>query len=947
MRKQLYLLSIFLTFYTIGHSQNYAKLDSLLYHGAYLDAKVFFEKKIYTPNNQDSTYLYYFIKSSSFYAALEQVTKSDSLLTYIEPSLQHYNYNNFLYGTFYLEKANVLLKQRKFAEALPYFEKAEKILISYPNNFLFLSVNKSILLIQTGKINDAEKELLAAKKLAESKNLSTLVAYSKIFHLLGNVYLMKNNTQEAEKYYKQAAEKFDAKSLDYAVTSYSLANLYLATGRYDSADKAAQEAIPLFEKIVSKNSPYYAYCLSALGRAYYLNNKENQAESALKNAISVFEKTIGTKHPDYGAMLGSLANLYKKQKRLAESETYFLKSEVILEQTVGKKHPNYVITLGNLAMLYAAMQNYEKATPLFETVLNEGALVLGKNTNTYSSFQYAFASMLTEQGDYERAFSIFQSANTVQKYFLSNYLNFLDEDERVDYYKTVESNFEAFNMLAMAYPKPAVLKELLELRLYSKGLLLNENQRIAKALLNADNQAIKEDYLAFSTLKKQLAKYAGLNPAQLSAAKINLTELEEKTNLLEKKLVQASRDFSNWQSSQKQISDAVFSQLEEDEIAIEIIRFRETLHSDITNKILYNYLIVNKKDNILTYKLLSQKNGNTLENANYENYFLEATRREGNVSLMQELGNIYWKNIDAELIGKKKIYISLDGIYHKINLETLQNQEGKYLGELYNFVILTNLKEIAEPVENTLPQQPTAVLIGNPAYDLENLKQYDLPEGWADAETRSFELKPNPYTQKEVVAIDKILNKSNWKSSLYVKKEAKEEVLKNLDFSPTLLHIASHGYYVEKNKNTSNFSFGNAKNPLLHSMLFLSGAQNTLQGKNIGEDDGIFTAYEMSNLNLRKTQLVVLSACHTGLGKIKNGEGVYGLQRAVMSAGAKSLIISLWEVDDKATQELMTNFYSFWTTGNDLHEAFKKAQMAVKIKYPQPFYWGGFMLIGR
>ena len=116
MRKQLYTLFFFLAFCAIAKSQNYAKLDSLLHHGAYSDAKIFFEKKVYKTNNQDSTYLYCFIKSSSFYVALEQVTKSDSLLSYIEPSLQNYSNNNFLYGTFYAEKANVLLKQRKFAE---------------------------------------------------------------------------------------------------------------------------------------------------------------------------------------------------------------------------------------------------------------------------------------------------------------------------------------------------------------------------------------------------------------------------------------------------------------------------------------------------------------------------------------------------------------------------------------------------------------------------------------------------------------------------------------------------------------------------------------------------------------------------------------------------------------------------------------------------------------
>jgi CHAT domain-containing protein len=895
--------------------------------------------------------LYYFIKSSSLYATLEQVAKADSLLNFIEPSLSSYPKAHFFHGVWMSEKANVLLKQRKMPEALEKLEQAEKILVSFPANYFFLLVNKSIVFIQTGKIVEAENTLRNAKILAETHDFQRFIFYPKIFHLLGNIGLMKGDVQEAEKNYSLAAEllktNFSTSSLDFAVTNYSLASMYLSTGRYEQSEHSAQVAIPLFQQIIGQNSPYYAYCLSVLGRSYYLNNKEKEAEVTLKNAISVFEKTVGTKHPDYGSMLGSLANLYKETKRFDESETYFLKAKDILVQNVGTKNPNYYITLGNLAKVYSATEQYVKALPLFETVLGEGEAFLGKNNDKYLAFKYAFANMLTEQGKYEQAFSEFQAANAIQKFFLTNYLNFLSEDDRVDYYKTVESNFENFNMLAMAYPKPAVLQELLELRLYSKGLLLNENQRIVKNILNTDNQAIKENYQAFSDLKKQLAKGYALSPPQLTAAKINLRELEEKTNALEKKLVQSSQTFSDWQSTQNQGTATIFKDLKEDEAAIEIIRFREQKHDDLTDKISYNYLIVSKKDNQLLYKLLTQKNGKSLENAQYENYYLEATRRDGSVNLMEEVGLFYWNQLDDALIGKKKIYVSLDGIYNKINLETLKDLSGKYLGEKYDFVLVTNLLEIAEKENITLPSQPSAVLIGNPAYDLNNLQQYDLPEEWANDATRSFELKPNPYTQKEVHLIHKILIKNNWQSALYVKKDAKEDVLKTLNFSPTVLHIASHGYYLENGKNAMGIALGNAKNPLLHSMLFLSGAQNTLKQQKIGEEDGIFTAYEMSNLNLRQTELVVLSACHTGLGKIKNGEGVYGLQRAVKSAGAKTLIISLWEVDDRATQELMTHFYTFWTQGNSKTEAFKKAKLAVKETFPQPFFWGGFVMIGK
>jgi CHAT domain-containing protein len=188
----------------------------------------------------------------------------------------------------------------------------------------------------------------------------------------------------------------------------------------------------------------------------------------------------------------------------------------------------------------------------------------------------------------------------------------------------------------------------------------------------------------------------------------------------------------------------------------------------------------------------------------------------------------------------------------------------------------------------------------------------------------------------EIRQIGELIRQQKGKTIVLEGKNATETQLKAAQI-PDILHLATHGFFISSENNFIN--------PLLKSGLVLAGVNKKTYDDNTDED-GVLTAFEIASLDLRNTKLVVLSACETGLGEVKNGDGVYGLQRAFKIAEAKYIILSMWKVDDAATMQLMTNFYSTLLKTNDVIQSFTAAQKELRKNYPSPYYWGAFKLIG-
>ena len=403
----------------------------------------------------------------------------------------------------------------------------------------------------------------------------------------------------------------------------------------------------------------------------------------------------------------------------------------------------------------------------------------------------------------------------------------------------------------------------------------------------------------------------------------------------------------------------VQKQLKANEVVVEIIR-TEYYTTKRTDSTLYMALIITPTTQNQP-EMVVFPNGKELETdavAYYKNNI--KFKKEDKVSY-----NAFWAQIKAKLGDAKKVYFVPDGVYHQINLVTLQNPATKaYLRNETQVQLLSSSKDLIKYAENSKKQRKNFKdyqihLFGYPAYAQKNDKISTTKEERSlsfsakmDTTQRFFNINSGTIavlegTKIEVNNISKILTDKKIKVTNYLENKAEEGTIKALK-NPDILHIATHGFFLG---DTEGFDKENSEkfreNPLLRSGLLLKDAEKGLRGEIKEGEDGVLTAQEALNLNLDDTELVVMSACETGLGEIKNGEGVYGLQRSFQQAGAKTILMSLWKVDDVATQEVMTLFYGNLAAGKTKRQAFDDAQETLYQKYKNPYFWGAFVMVGE
>ncbi len=860
-------------------------------------------------------------------------------------------------------------KERLWAKILPFAEqweaklKKEKKESTADYGRALSSLGNA--LNRNGKSEEAEPLLLLSLQILKKAQGENHADVAMVLYYLGRLYYEVAQYPKAETYNLQSLAIRQSLGLNYpevAATLNNLGILYYDMGNFPKAETYFLQSLEIKKKALGENHSDVAISLNNLGAIYWEMGNYPKSESVFLLALEVRKKILGKNHPDVAALLNNLGNLYSQIGQYSKAEPYLLQALEIRKNTLGENHPNVAASLINLGVLYYEMGQYTKAEPYFIQPFEIWKKTLGENHPNVADHLSNLGKFHFSQGQMAKAETRFLECNANKQAQIQRYFPFLSDNEKKEFYdNNIEDDQEIFKSFCVYryIDKKAISSDLYNDQLATKGLLLNNSAKWKHRIKTSGDKKLFNLYNDWEVSQNKLNElFQSTDSTELAGQ----DSLQAKTEKMEKELSLRSENFAkladkkliNWKDVQKALKPG--------EAAIEMVRVKKfgiektvTDTSDpkkpvykikgLTDTIYYAALIV-KPESIMP-EMVVLKNGNEMENKYLKYYQNSIKNKLGDDKSFQQ----FWQKIGAKLEGSKRVFFSPDGVYHNINLNTLYNPKTKkYLLEEKDIRIVTVTKDIVNPspVEE---YNKLAELVGFPSYYTNQTGQIA-----ATSERKSPELiyglslkstgtlAELPATKTEVDKIAGILTEKGWEVKNYTGSTALEETIKE-SYKPRLLHVATHGFFQPDTTEGSN--------PLLRSGLMLAGAGNTLKGENKPEgEDGILTAYEAMNLNLDNTDLVVLSACETGLGEIKNGEGVYGLQRAFKVAGAKSIIMSLWKVDDKATQELMVAFYKHWLndaagTESIKRNAFLKAQKELKAKYPNPYFWGAFVMVGE
>lgn len=883
--------------------------------------------------------------------------------------------------TYQLNYCRLLIEQDKIDKADTILKQLHSMLLLRPKNnkenLLFAEVNYWLgrVMSRRGKINEAIAYYQDAYRIKQSILGDVHPDIAEILNSLGIMHFRVDNFESAQKYYEEALkirkESLGEKHPDYAKSLNTIAGIYSVFGDYKQQEACIKKALEIRKNALGEHNIGYAINLNSLARYYRTTGQYKKAEECYKKTLEIKREIFKTENHDFIATsYTGLGSLYLLMGAYNEADSCLSKALRIRNLNT-KRNEDYAATLYYLGMLYFYTEEYSKADKYLSEAINLQKTLYGETHNDLIDYELAHTRLLFKTNRGERASSKLDTIFRKKMDLITSNFEWLSDNQKETYWNQVQPFYDAiYEMSVDNVGAHSVLAGLsYNAALISKSKLLET--KIASENYYREIDELREKMLSN---KRILIKMESEGIENTN----DLTRLKREIDSLDKCLLKSWPEYAEQKKNLSITWDQVQQHLEEGEAAIEFVRYKK------------------KDDSLFYYLAVVLKKGETypelIELCKEE----ELEKMNSNTSFGSYYGLI-WQPLETVLKGVNTIYYSPAGLLNNVPFQAIYAPKGKgdevtqaktdkrgvviqeektsteqnaeYLMDKYTLHQLTSTRYLAMRLKEKEKEQigKSIAMIGGVNYDYSPInRRIKKPIKEQKPQKRSSQHSAGKLaflsgTLEEVTHIMDTISQRNWKHELFDLNTATEENLMRLEgkHAKSILHIATHGYaFPEFNfedttisTNSLRYSYRYSTNPMVRSGLILAGGNWAWTGSDTlttlgAEQNGILTALEVSQLNLKNTKLVVLSACETGLGKIEGSEGTFGLKRGFKLAGVEQLIVSLWSVPDKETMELMTLFYSDLTKTLNPVSSFSKAQKEMRNKYPtDPEKWAGFVLV--
>ncbi|MBE9062846.1 CHAT domain-containing protein [cf. Phormidesmis sp. LEGE 11477] len=887
----------------------------------------------------------------------------EKALSYSEAALgqNHYTTAVVLNGL-----AKVYVEQGDYNRAIPVFERTVAIVedvngVEHINvAYALTSLGKAY--VDTGAYERALPVLERSLSIRESTFGTESEEYASGLHSIARLYAATGNFTAAIPVYEQAiaAYQADPNSEDtrLAASLVGLGTTYQELNNYSKATPLVEQALEILERAYGKEHIRIANTLISLGSIYSAQGEYTKALRLYERALSIRASTLGRDHYLVGASLNNLALLYAAKGDHIPAISLYKQALVVLEAVFDEPNTIVASTLHNLALAYTRQNNFDAALPLYERSIEITRSLYGTNHPDTARALNSLGDLHHKNSNIAQAVDLFWQANAIEEYNLSTVLASASEARRQEYIKGISASINA-NIsvhLVDSLPDADTKKKAATL---AATTILQRKGRILEAVANT-SQALRADLSAeekvlfdeLNTVRSELAtlKFDSDSRQTDTDYSDRVRALEVRAEELDEALARRSAEFSA--GSEEITIESISRNISRDAALVEFVRYHA--YSPVVRESGYRYAayVLTNQGNIQAVDL---GDAEPIEQLVSEFRQTLSNRSERAGAIAQQLNERLIAPIRPFLSGKSHLLLSPDSQLNLIPFDALVDERDRYLIESYQISYLNSGRDLLK-LQTDAPSRQAPVVIANPSYEGSASR---AGNGQRSVDANSLYFSALPGTASEGSAIASLLPAA----TLLTEQQATESALKQVS-APNILHIATHGFFLpdvafvvpDANSRAASFDLvdvetpaqvtsSNLENPLLRSGLAFAGANS----RSSDGEDGIFTALEASGLDLYGTKLVVLSACETGVGAASSGEGVYGLRRAFAIAGAESQLMSLWQVDDTGTSELMQLYYqNLIEKKQGRSEALRNAQLELLNTgtYQHPYYWSSFIFSG-